>query len=78
MVMGTNPPLCKSARLRVVGVLTLWLLSGVALADELTLPVTQDNSIVMVKGEWAVNAGSAGRMRIKGNQHIAKAGFTCG
>ncbi|MCR9202026.1 MAG: hypothetical protein NXI04_25570 [Planctomycetaceae bacterium] len=53
----------------------LWLLPAITQAEELTLPVTQDNSIVMVKGEWAVNAGAAGRIRIKGNQHIVAMGF---
>lgn len=55
--------------------LTLCLLSPSGQAERLLLPVTQDNSIVMVKGEWAVNAGSASRLRIKGNQHIVAMSF---
>src|SRR5688500_18125962 len=44
-------------------------------AAPLQLPVTQDNSIVMVDGEWTVNAGQQGRVRIKGNQHIVAMNF---
>ncbi len=44
-------------------------------AESIRLPVTQDNSIVMVDGEWSANAGSSGRMRIKGNQHIVAMSF---
>lgn len=38
-------------------------------------PATADNSIVMVDGEWSLNAGGASRLRIKGNQHIVALGF---
>jgi hypothetical protein len=34
------------------------------------LPVTKDNSIVLVDKEWRDNAGGQGRIRIKGNQHL--------
>ncbi|MEZ6067898.1 MAG: hypothetical protein R3B90_19785 [Planctomycetaceae bacterium] len=44
-------------------------------AETVRLPVTQDNSIVMVDGEWSVNAGTAGQIRIKGNQHIVAMSF---
>ena len=44
-------------------------------ADSVRLPVIQDNSIVMVDKEWSVNAGSSGRIRIKGNQHIVVLSF---
>ena len=39
------------------------------------LPATKDNSIVMVDGEWALNAGQQGRIRIKGNQHMVAMAF---
>lgn len=44
-------------------------------AESVRLPVTKDNSIVMVDGEWNQNAGQQGRIRIKGNQHIVAMGF---
>ncbi len=44
-------------------------------AESVRLPAIQDNSIVMVDGEWSVNAGQASRLRIKGNQHIVAMGF---
>jgi hypothetical protein len=44
-------------------------------AEPIQLPVTQDNSIVMVDGEWDVNAGEQSRIRIKGNQHIVALAF---
>ncbi len=46
------------------------------MADEpIRLPVTKDNSIVMVDGEWDLNAGQQGRIRIKGNQHMVAMAF---
>ena len=45
------------------------------LPQRLELPATQDNSIVMVDGEWSQNAGRQGRLRIKGNQHIVAMSF---
>ncbi|MCA9061289.1 MAG: hypothetical protein KDA85_22400, partial [Planctomycetaceae bacterium] len=44
-------------------------------ADTVQLPVTQDNSIVMVAGEWSENAGGNSRIRIKGNQHNVAMNF---
>jgi len=44
-------------------------------ADEVILPVTKDNSIVMVNGEWNLNAGQQSRIRIKGNQHMVAMAF---
>ena len=44
-------------------------------ADSIQLPVTKDNSIVMVDGEWSENAGQQGRIRIKGNQHMVAMAF---
>ncbi len=44
-------------------------------ADTIQLPVTRDNSIVMVDGEWDLNAGQQGRIRIKGNQHMVAMAF---
>jgi hypothetical protein len=47
-------------------VLLISLSAGAVAADEtLSLTPTQDNSIVMVDGEWSENAGSSGRIRIK-------------
>lgn len=51
------------------------VLSGAANAESVRLPVVQDNSIVMVDGEWSENAGSSGRIRIKGNQHVVAMSF---
>ncbi len=47
----------------------------VVASDPIRLPVTQDNSIVMVDGEWSENAGQQSRLRIKGNQHIVVMAF---
>ncbi len=44
-------------------------------AETVQLPVTQDNSIVLVDGEWKENAGQQGRIRIKGNQHLVAMSF---
>lgn len=46
-----------------------------AFAETVRLPVTQDNSIVLVDGEWTENAGTNARIRIKGNQHLVALGF---
>ena len=55
---------------------TLSLTSTTALAEEpIRLPVTKDNSIVMVDGEWDLNAGQQGRIRIKCNQHMVAMAF---
>ena len=43
--------------------------------DPIQLPVTKDNSIVMVDGEWDSNAGQQGRIRMKGNQHMVTMAF---
>ena len=43
--------------------------------EVIQLPVTKDNSIVMVDGEWDLNAGQQGRIRIKGNQHMVSMAF---
>ena len=50
-------------------------LSTAAAQERITLPAIADNSIVMVDGEWAENAGDKGRLRIKGNQHIVVMAF---
>lgn len=47
----------------------------VSAAETVRLPVTKDNSIVLLDGEWNQNAGQQGRIRIKGNQHIVAMGF---
>ncbi len=43
--------------------------------ESIQLPVIKDNSIVMVDGEWELNAGKQGRIRIKGNQHMVSMAF---
>lgn len=43
--------------------------------DPMQLPVTNDNSIVIIDGEWDLNAGQKGRIRGKGNQHMAAMAF---
>ncbi|MEM9364846.1 MAG: hypothetical protein AAGD07_02545 [Planctomycetota bacterium] len=53
----------------------LGIFHEVAVSETVKLPVTQDNSIVMVDGEWSDNAGASGRIRIKGNQHIVAMSF---
>lgn len=57
------------------GVLLLCFCNAMAFGESVRLPVVQDNSIVMVDGEWSENAGSSGRIRIKGNQHIVAMSF---
>ncbi len=44
-------------------------------AEQVQLPAIADNSIVMVDGEWELNGGAQGRIRIKGNQHIVAMQF---
>jgi hypothetical protein len=44
-------------------------------AEPVRIPATKDNSIVLVDSEWSANAGSAGRIRIKGNQHLVAMDF---
>jgi hypothetical protein len=44
-------------------------------AETVELPVTMDNSIVMVDREWDDNAGGSSRIRIKGNQHMVAMAF---
>lgn len=62
-------------KLTKISSLLLCFLHANVWADTVRLPVTQDSSIVMVDGEWSVNAGSSARMRIKGNQHIVAMSF---
>ncbi len=51
-------------------------MAACAIASEpLRLPVTKDNSIVLVDGEWNENAGDKGQIRIKANQHIVAMAF---
>ncbi|MBE3096291.1 MAG: hypothetical protein IMZ44_04065 [Planctomycetes bacterium] len=52
-------------------VVAVLLLAAAAHAEQtVRLPVTKDNSIVLVDKEWRDNAGGQPRIRIKGNQHI--------
>jgi hypothetical protein len=67
---------CKLKTLTaVVLLLAASLQTSRCLAEQIKLPVTKDNSIVMVDGEWQENGGSQGRIRIKGNQHVVAMGF---
>lgn len=59
---------------RTVAIL-LCCLQANAWAESVKVPVTKDNSIVMVDGEWSVSAGGNSRLRIKGNQHIVTMSF---
>lgn len=65
-----RPVLC-----RVLSWAAAVAISGRLDAATVELPVTMDNSIVMVDGEWNHNAGGAGRIRIKGNQHVVAMAF---
>ena len=56
-------------------VIILLLIHSESRGDLVRCPVVRDNSIVMVDGEWSVNAGASGRIRIKGNQHIVAMDF---
>ena len=58
-----------------VGLTCLASLATTALAQTVALPATQDNSIVLLDGEWTLNAGNQGRIRIKGNQHLVAMSF---
>lgn len=51
------------------------LAAGQVEAAPLALPVTKDNSIVLVDGEWGENAGQRGQIRIKANQHLVAIDF---
>lgn len=60
----------------VAGYLLLASLAAAQLpAAPIQIPVTQDNSIVLLDGEWTENAGRKGQLRIKGNQHIVAMSF---
>ncbi len=52
----------------------LLVTAGIA-AEPVRIPAIKDNSIVLVDNEWTDNAGSAGRIRIKGNQHLVAMNF---
>lgn len=61
-------------RLLLSGLFTA-LMAAPAFAGSLRLPAVKDNSVVMVDGEWELNGGQQGRIRIKGNQHIVVMAF---
>ena len=61
-------------RLLLSGLFTA-LMAAPAFAGSLRLPVVKDNSVVMVDGEWELNGGQQGRIRIKGNQLLVLAVF---
>jgi hypothetical protein len=49
--------------------------AGLAQAAPERVPVTQDNSIILVEGEQHLNHGTQPNIRIKGNQHIVAMGI---
>jgi hypothetical protein len=53
-----------------LAVLVLTVAATAQAAEPVRIPVTKDNSIVLVDKEWRDNAGGQGRIRIKGNQHL--------
>ncbi|QDT99977.1 fibronectin type III domain-containing protein [Gimesia aquarii] len=55
--------------------ISLLIITDAIAGDPIQLPVTKDNSIVMVDREWELNAGQQGRIRIKGNQHMVAMAF---
>ncbi len=59
----------------ILAAVLLGCLHATLSAESVRLPVSKDNSIVMVDREWSTNAGTSGRMRIKGNQHIVVLDF---
>lgn len=54
---------------------SLLIVTDTIAGDSIQLPVTKDNSIVMVDREWELNAGQQGWIRIKGNQHMVAMAF---
>lgn len=62
-------------RLSVASLLVFAFANNLLAASSLKLPVTKDNSIVLLDNEWTENAGGQGRIRIKGNQHIVAMSF---
>lgn len=61
--------------LRLLLALSAVLSTAQLAAESISIPVTKDNSIVLVDGEWTENGGQKGQIRIKGNQHILAMGF---
>lgn len=61
--------------LRVFLCLVLGLAAEHAASAPISVPVTKDNSIVLVDGEWTENGGQKGQIRIKANQHLVAMGF---
>lgn len=41
-----------------------------ATSAPISVPVTKDNSIVLVDGEWTENSGQKWQIHIQGNQHL--------
>ena len=68
-------PVRLVAKMILFLVLACQLRTQVSLGEEVRLPATRDNSIVMVNGEWNLNGGKLARIRIKGNQHMVVMGF---
>lgn len=65
------------ARWRLLPV-AVWCATWIAtplVAAPISLPVTKDNSIVLVDGEWTENHGARNQIRIKANQHLVAMDF---
>ncbi len=65
----------ENRKLKILHLVVLTTLTTYLSAESLKIPATKDNSIVLVDNEWTENAGSAGRIRIKGNQHLVAMDF---
>ena len=62
---------------RQIALYTLVIFSWLVpcIGESIRLEATKDNSIVLVESETGLNAGSATRIRIKGNQHLVAMDF---
>jgi hypothetical protein len=67
--------ICLLAKVMIIIALGCQASVGMSQGEEVRLPATKDNSIVMVNGEWDLNGGDQSRIRIKGNQHMVVLGF---
>lgn len=60
---------------RYIMAVSLCFASAQWVSGQVMLPATKDNSIVLLDGEWRLNAGEQGRIRIKANQHLVAIDF---
>ncbi|GAF85958.1 unnamed protein product, partial [marine sediment metagenome] len=59
----------------VTALLAILAAASSAGARPVRIEVTRDNSIVLYRGEYHLNAGRKTRIRIKGNQHLVAMAF---